>query len=72
MRLAPVKRADLVRRLRALGWQGPNAGTKHQHMAKGNVQLTIPNPHGGEIGVNLLKLLLKEAGISRDQWIRQR
>jgi hypothetical protein len=34
-------------------------------MVKGPVQLTIPNPHGsGEIGVNLLKLILKEAGIT--------
>jgi len=72
MRLAPISRADFIKRLRALGWHGPNVGTKHQHMVKGDVQLTIPNPHRGEIGVNLLKLLLKEAGISRDDWIRRR
>ena len=72
MRLTPVSRPDFIKRLRALGWQGPIPGTKHQHMVKENVQLTIPNPHGGEIGVNLLKLLLKEAGISRDEWIRLR
>jgi hypothetical protein len=30
-------------------------------MIKGPVQLTIPNPHGrGDIGVNLLKLILKD------------
>lgn len=72
MRITPVSRPDLIKRLRALGWHGPIPGTKHQHMVKGNVQLTIPNPHGGEIGVNLLKILLKEAGISRDEWIRLR
>lgn len=72
MRLTPVSRTDLIKRLRALGWQGPIPGTKHQHMVKGNVQLTIPNPHRGEIGVNLLTILLKEAAISRDEWIRLR
>jgi hypothetical protein len=41
-------------------------------MVKDDVQLTIPNPHGGEIGVNLLKILLNEAGISRDEWIKRR
>ena len=41
-------------------------------MAKGSVLLTIPNPHRGVIGVNLLKLLLKEAGISREEWLRLR
>lgn len=71
MRLSPISRTDLIKRLRALGWQGPFAGGRHQHMAKGGIQLTIPNPHGGkEIGVNLLKLLLAEAGISRDEWFK--
>ena len=70
MRLVPVSRQDLIRRLRSLGWSGPYSGTKHQHMVKGDIQLTIPNPHGGrEIGVNLLKMLLNEAGISRDEWL---
>lgn len=73
MKLSPVTRTDLIRRLRALGWAGPYAGTKHQHMVKGSLQLTIPNPHGKkEIGVNLLKLLLNEAGISRDEWLNAR
>ena len=73
MRLSPVSRADLIKRLRVLGWEGPMAGKKHQQMVKGNLQLIIPNPHRKDIGVNLLKIvLLKEAGISRDEWITRR
>jgi predicted RNA binding protein YcfA (HicA-like mRNA interferase family) len=72
MRLAPVSRSDLIKRLRRFGWQGPIAGKKHQHMVKGAVNLTIPNPHRGEIGVNLLAVILKEAGIARDDWVRLR
>jgi len=72
MRLAPLSRSELIKRLRALGWEGPLAGTKHQHMVKGDLQLTIPNPHRRDIGVNLLKILLKEAGISREEWLRLR
>lgn len=73
MKLSPISRADFIRRLRSLGWSGPYAGTKHQHMVKGEVQLTIPNPHGRkDIGVNLLKLLLNEAGISREEWFSGR
>jgi len=41
-------------------------------MTKGDIQLTIPNPHGsGEIGVNLLKIILKEGGISREEWLKR-
>ena len=72
MRLAPVSRGDLIKRLRALGWDGPFPGAKHPHMVKGKIQLTIPNPHGGVIGVNLLKIILNETGISRDEWLRRR
>ena len=42
-------------------------------MVKGQMQLTIPNPHGGrEIGVNLLKIILDEAAISRADWLSRR
>jgi len=71
MRLGPISRKDLVKRLRDLGWEGPFAGAKHQHMVKGSIQLTIPNPHRRDIGINLLKLVLKEAGISRAEWLKQ-
>ena len=73
MKLSPVSRSDLIRRLRSLGWSGPFHGTKHQHMVKGEIQLTIPNPHGRkDIGVNLLKILLNEAEISREEWLNAR
>jgi predicted RNA binding protein YcfA (HicA-like mRNA interferase family) len=72
MRLPPVSRADLIQRLRALGWAGPISGKKHQHMVKGAINLTIPNPRRGDIGIKLLKIILKEAGISTDEWLRRR
>ena len=73
MKLSPVTRPELIRRLRSLGWSGPFTGSKHQHMVKGEIQLTIPNPHGRkDIGVNLLKILLNEAAISRGDWLNAR
>ena len=71
MKLSPVSRAQLIKRLRVLGWTGPVAGGKHQHMLKGDIQLTIPNPHGGgDIGVGLLKMILEQAEISREEWLK--
>ena len=73
MKLSPVSRPELIRRLRSLGWSGPFSGSKHQHMVKGEIQLTIPNPHGRkDIGVNLLKILLNEAAILRGDWLNAR
>jgi hypothetical protein len=64
----PLKRADLIRNLRILGFQGPYAGAKHQIMVRGDVTLRIPNPHQSDIGRGLLLRLLKQARIDREEW----
>jgi len=64
----PIKRQDLIRHLRELGFEGPYAGGKHQYMVKAEIKLTIPNPHQGDIGRELLNRILRQAGIERDKW----
>ena len=65
----PISRKDLIRNLRKAGFEGPVSGGKHQFMQKGDITLAIPNPHSGkEISKGLLDRLLKQAGISKDEW----
>jgi len=64
----PISRKDLVRYLRKMGFDGPYSGGKHQFMIKDDVTLTIPNPHKGDIGRELLTRILRQAGISRKKW----
>lgn len=64
----PVKRADLIRALRALGFEGPFPGSRHAVMWRGTRRVTIPNPHQGDIGVGLLRRILQEAGVTREEW----
>ena len=66
----PTSRRELIRGLRAVGFEGPFSGGKHQFMVRGDVVLTIPNPHGGDIGVGLLARVLRQAGVSRVEWER--
>ncbi len=68
-KLVPVSHRELIRRLRKLGFEGPYHGTKHPFMAKADLLVTIPNPHGGVIGLKLLTIILREAGIGRDEWL---
>ena len=37
-------------------------------MRRGDLDLRIPNPHQGDIGKSLLSRLLKQAGVSREDW----
>jgi len=45
--LGPVKRSELIRILRQLGFEGPFSGGKHAFMIRGEKTLRIPNPHEG-------------------------
>ena len=64
----PVSRADLVAALRRAGFEGPVSGSKHQLMIRKNLRLVIPNSHASEVGKELLSRIIKQAGISRQEW----
>lgn len=68
-RLTPVSWRELTRRLRELGFAGPYEGGKHPYMIKDDLVLTIPNPHRGEVSVDLLARILRRGGISREDWL---
>ena len=69
-RMGPIKRRDLIRYLKILGFEGPYSGGKHQFMVKGNITLRLPNPHKGDVGSALLIRILKQAKIDRNTWER--
>jgi predicted RNA binding protein YcfA (HicA-like mRNA interferase family) len=66
--LGPIKRADLIYYLRKAGFEAPQSGGKHQHMKRGAVRVTLPNPHAGDISKSLLTRILRDALISREEW----
>jgi predicted RNA binding protein YcfA (HicA-like mRNA interferase family) len=66
----PVSRRELIAALRRLGFQGPYSGGKHEFMVRGERVLTVPNPHGSDIGLGLLAVILRQAGVSRKDWER--
>ena len=67
--LSSVSRRNLIRKFRALGYEGPFSGGKHQFMKRGRKKIRIPNPHGNaEISVSLLKEIIKQAGIDDGEW----
>jgi predicted RNA binding protein YcfA (HicA-like mRNA interferase family) len=69
MRITPISQQELIRRLRQLGWEGPDFRGDHPCMAKGKRVQKIPNPHGRDISVDLLRQILRQANISRDEWL---
>lgn len=66
--LSPVSRKQLMRKLGKLGFHGPYSGGSHQYLVREDFKLFIPNPHKGDIGKVLLLRILKEIGISPDEF----
>ena len=66
----PISRRDLIRYLRNAGFDGPFTGGRHEFMVRGSVRLIILDPHAGDVGMALLARILRQAGLSRDDWER--
>jgi predicted RNA binding protein YcfA (HicA-like mRNA interferase family) len=67
-RLTPISRRGLIRRLRGLGFEGPYLGGRHEFMLRGDRRLILPGSHRGDLSVDLLVRLLRQAGITREEW----
>lgn len=66
----PVSRRELIATLRRLGFKGPYSGGKHEFMVRDDRVLTVPNPHRRGIGLGLLAVILRQAGVSKREWER--
>lgn len=69
-RFMPVSRRELIQRLRKLGFEGPYTGSRHEFMLRGDRRLILPNPHRGNISIDLLDRILKQAGITKEEWVK--
>ena len=69
LRLTPVRRTDLVKRLRKLGWKiERQGGRQHTFVVKDDVAVRIPNEHHTDIEAYHLQPILRETGITRKEW----
>ena len=70
-RLTPVSQRELIEGLKTFGWGRLTPTAKHFKLHKLGVDkpLVIPNQHRQDIGSPLLPRILKQAGITREEWI---
>jgi predicted RNA binding protein YcfA (HicA-like mRNA interferase family) len=58
----------LIDSLRKLGFDGPYPGGKHEFMVKDSKHVVLPNPHNRTIGRPFLARILRQAGVTREEW----
>ena len=69
-KLKPIQWRELIKGLKKLGFDGPYQSGKHPYMLKGDLSLTVPNPHSQSVSVDLLSRILRQANISRNSWVK--
>lgn len=58
-----------IKKMRKLGFYGPYSGGKHLFLRRVDTDVVIPNPHHcKDIGSNLLDRILKQAGVSKEEF----
>jgi hypothetical protein len=71
-RLGPIKREAFIKKLKALGFDGPFPGKRHEFMVIGAYSQTIPSDeeYSRDMHSRLLKQVCSAIGrdISREEW----
>jgi hypothetical protein len=68
----PLKRRDFIRKLRALGFDGPFSGTRHQFMVLHQNRQTIPT--NSEYSIPQIRMLVRQVEsilgrkVSLEEW----
>jgi len=70
-KLSPEKPLVVIRKLRQLGFDGPFGGGRHVFMRhpETRVKISVPVHQGHEIPVGTLAAIIKQAGLSTDEWL---
>ena len=67
--LSPLPRRILIKKLRKLGFSGPYSATRHQYMSRNGEKIFIPNPHGKDIGLPIIKKIVRQLKISNQEFL---
>jgi len=69
-KLKPEKPGAVVKKLRKLGFDGPYGGGKHVFMRhpQTRMKISVPIHKGRDIPVGTLGAILRQSGISVDEW----
>ena len=68
-RLSPIPRRILIKKLRKLGFLGPFPAARHEYMKRQEEKIFIPNPHGKDIGVPIIKKIINQLKISYQKFL---
>ncbi len=71
MKLKPLHRKQLIKKLKKLWFKWPFIWWKHEYLRKDNFKIIIPNTHSGrDIPVPIIKAIINQLWIDNDFFIK--
>jgi len=67
--LSPLPRRILIKKLRKLDFSGPHSAARHEYMKRGSEKIFIPNPHGKDIGIPIIKKIIQQLKIPNQEFL---
>ena len=68
-KLKPVKTIELIKVLTKLGFEIVRRKGSHVSLKRGNTVITVPY-HTKPLGIGLIRRIIKDANITKDEFIR--
>lgn len=68
-KLSPLPRRVLIKKLRKIGFVGPYIAARHGYMKRKGEKIFIPNPHGKDIGIPIVKRIIVQLNISNQEFL---
>lgn len=66
---SPLQRRILIKKLRKFGFSGPYPSARHEFMKRGDEKIFVPNPHGKDIGLPIIKKIIQQLKISSQEFL---
>jgi len=69
-KLSPAKPDEVIRKIKALGYEGPYGGSKHpilRHPKTGH-KISVPYHKGRDIPVGTIRAIIRQLGITIEEW----
>ena len=67
--LSPVPRRILIKKLRKASFSGPFSAARHEYMKRDSIKIFIPNPHGKDIGLPIIKKIINQLKLSNQEFL---
>jgi len=67
--ISPIPRHILVKKLKKAGFSGPFSAAKHGYMKQGKTKIFIPNPHGKDIGLPIIKKIINQLNLTNQEFL---